>query len=149
MLDAVFLAMFLVLPVMGYSIYIVRYRANYALHKKLQLALGAVLAVAVTLFEVDVRLNDWRPRAELSPFYREEWSQGLVNWSLWIHLVFAVTTALLWIFVIVQALRKIPSPPGPSAYSAPHRLWARLAAIDMTLTAITGWVFYYLAFVAT
>ena len=149
MLDVVFLAMFFVLPVMGFSIYIVRYRANYALHKKLQLALGGVLAVAVTLFEVDVRLNDWRPRALVSPFYSDQWTQGLVNWSLWIHLVFAISTALLWGFVIIQALRKIPSPPGPCGYSASHIRWAKLAALDMVFTTITGWGFYGLAFVAS
>ncbi len=71
-----------------------------------------------------------------------------MNPLLAIHLVFAVSTALLWIYVIVQALRKIPNPPAPCAYSPTHKRWARLAAADMTLTALTGWTFYYLAFVA-
>ena len=33
----------------------------------------------------------------------------------------AVTTAVLWIVVIVQALRKFPSPPVPNQYSASGR----------------------------
>ena len=38
--------------------------------------------------------------------------------------------------------------PGPNAHSPRHRVMARLAAIDLVLTAITGTVFYWLAFVA-
>ncbi len=50
MLDVVFLAMFVVLPVLGFSIYLVRAKKNYLWHKRIQLALGAVLAVAVAAF---------------------------------------------------------------------------------------------------
>ena len=71
------------------------------------------------------------------------WSAG----QLGVHLVFAVSTLLLWPITIVQALRRFPRPPGPSAYSPTHRAWARLAAASMFMTAVTGWVFYYLAFV--
>ena len=48
MLDVVFLAMFVVVPVMLYSIYLVRYRRRYRLHKRLQLGLGLILLMAVT-----------------------------------------------------------------------------------------------------
>jgi uncharacterized membrane protein YozB (DUF420 family) len=149
MLDVVFLAMFAVLPVMGWSIYLVKFERRYALHKRLQLAIGAALAVAVTLFEIDVRLNDWRPRAIDSPYYNANMLRGWVNWSLWIHLFFAITTVVLWVFVIVQALRKFPKPPRPNEYSSRHNFWAKMAAIDMAMTSVTGWTFYYLAFVAT
>lgn len=144
MLDVVFLAMFIVLPVLIASIYLVRYQQRYLLHKRLQVGLGAVLLVAVTLFEVDIRVHGWRDRAVESPHY----ATGLVQTSLGVHLVFAVTTSVLWIVVIVQALRKFPSPPVPNEYSGRHCFWARLAALDMGLTAVTGWIFYWLAFVA-
>ncbi len=65
------------------------------------------------------------------------------------HLVRSVSTALVWLFVVIGALRNIPKPPGPSAYSERHQFWARIAAVDMALTAMTGWAFYWLAFVAT
>jgi hypothetical protein len=55
----------------------------------------------------------------------------------------------VWIVVIVQALRKYPSPPTPNKHSHDHKKGGWLAVILMTLTAVTGWVFYYLAFVAT
>ncbi|HUY32537.1 MAG TPA: DUF420 domain-containing protein [Pirellulales bacterium] len=143
MLDVVFVAMFVVVPVLGWSVWLVKFRRNFALHKRVQFALGLVLLVAVGLFEADMRINGWRPRAEPSRYY-ETW----VDHALRIHLVFAVTTALLWVFVIVQALRRFPSPPVPNEYSPRHQFWAKLAAVDMFLTAVTGWVFYWLAFVA-
>ena len=145
MMDLVFLAMFAVLPVLAWSIYQVKYRRRFALHKAVQLTLGAVLLVAVAAFEIDVRfISGWEERARPSPFYAS-W----VYPSLYVHLVFSVSTAPLWIFVIVQALRKIPNPPGPSAYSRRHVFWGKLAALDMLLTSLTGWVFYWFAFGAT
>ena len=50
--------------------------------------------------------------------------------------------------MIIQALRKFPSPPKPGPHSAAHKRWAWLATIAMVGTAVTGWAFYYLAFVA-
>ena len=167
MLDIVFLAMFAVLPILGASIYLVKYRRRYALHKRIQLILGFVLLAAVALFEIDMRfISGWQERAAESPYYKpieaphailstlylkvlnRPQVEGWVFTSLGIHLFFAVTTTLLWTVVIVQALRKIPNPPAPSAHSAAHMFWARIAAVDMALTAFTGWIFYYLAFVA-
>jgi putative membrane protein len=145
MLDVVFVAMFVVLPVMGWSIWQVRYRRRYLLHKRVQLTLGIVLLATVTLFEIDMRTSDWSVRAQASPYY----SSGIVEISLWIHLFFAVPTAVLWVYVIVQALRRFPSVPLPGAHSRQHLFWGRLAALEMTLTAVTGWIFYWLAFVAT
>ena len=145
MLDFVFAAMFLVVAVMGVSIYLVRYRRAYQLHKILQIALGVILLGAVTAFEIDMRFfTNWRTLAEPSPYYASGW----VIASLWIHLAFAIPTPFLWAYVIVQALRKFPSPPIPAAHSRQHILWARWSAAGMLLTAVTGWIFYWLAFVA-
>jgi uncharacterized membrane protein YozB (DUF420 family) len=148
MLDIVFVAMFAVVPLLGYSVYLVKYRRKYTLHKRIQLVLGAVLLVTVALFELDMRLNGWRDRARPSPYYGSDDAHGWVWYALSIHLVFAVTTAALWIAVIAQALRRFPNPPLPSEHSVWHRRWGKLAAVDMALTALTGWIFYWLAFVA-
>ena len=144
MLDVVFLAMFAVIPLMGVAIYLVKFRRLYTWHKRIQLALGVVLLLAITAFEVDMQfISGWRERARESPYF-DNW----VFYSLYIHLVFAVSTALLWVFVIVQALRKIPVPAGPSKYSGAHAFWGKLAAADMFMTSLTGWIFYGLAFAA-
>lgn len=166
MLDVVFLAMFAVLPVLGWSIWLVRVRRKYLWHKRIQLALAAVLGLTVLVFEVDIRLHGWRERAAASPYYQpvtdpgpiseflfvrllgRSDAPGLVQVSLAVHLVFAVTTALLWIAVVTAALRRFPVPPEPAPHSRRHRLWGWLAAVDLALTSVTGWAFYYLAFVA-
>ena len=149
MLDIVFLAMFAVLPVLAVSIALVK-RTHFAWHKTLQLILGSVLLLAVVAFEIDMRMTGWEARAIPSPYFEAaaKWScpAGI---SLIIHLFFAVPTTLLWIFVIVMALRRFASPPRPNSYSAAHKFWAWLATVEMVGTAITGWIFYYLAFIAT
>ncbi len=147
MLDVVFLAMFAIIPVMGWSIYLVKYRRNYTLHKQIQITLGMVLLVAVTAFEIDMRFfTDWEALAAPSRFYTTSESWNWVWYSLVIHLLFAIPTTFLWVFVIVQAIRKFPRPPHPNEYSPRHLFWAKLAAFEMLMTAVTGWVFYVLAF---
>ena len=151
MLDVVFLAMFVVVPVLLVSIYLVKQRRQYALHKKLQITMAAVLLVAVTLFEVDLQLfTEWELLAKPSPYFDAEnkWSCPAGR-ALLVHLTFAVPTLILWIVVVTLALRNFKSPPQPGPHSRLHRRLGWLAAIGMTLTAVTGWTFYWLAFVAT
>lgn len=145
MLDIVFLAMFLVIPAMAWGIALARFRKQFTLHKRVQLAVTVVLLLAVGAFEIDMQfVSGWRDRAAPSPY----WSQGVMT-SLYVHLVFAVSTFFLLLYVVIGALRNIPTPAAPSVYSRRHIFWGRLAAIDLTLTAVTGWVFYWLAFVAS
>ena len=148
MLDVVFLAMFVIVPVLGWSIYLVRVKRKYQLHKRIQMGLALLLLFAVTLFELEMRFFGWRHRAEASPYYDSDLSVGLVNWTLWVHLLFAISTFLLWTYVVVQAMRKSPMPPADVDVVRKHRFWGKLAAVDMGLTAVTGCTFYYLAFVA-
>jgi putative membrane protein len=148
MLDVVVLAMAVLVPALGFSVYLVKYRRRYALHKTIQLTLGVVLLVTVAAFESEMRFHGWRHRAAASPYGGNEGSVDWVSTVLAIHLIFSVTAALLWFVVIVRALRNFPALPQPGPHSAWHRRFATLAAIDMVCTAVTGWVFYWLAFVA-
>jgi hypothetical protein len=149
MLDVVFLAMFLVVPLLAWSIYQAKFRRRYTLHKRMQLGMGLVLLVAVALFELDAQyFSPWELRAKQSPYYSSDIWSSTVHHVLWFHLMFAVTTPLLWIYVTVTALRRFPNPPRPAEHSASHRFWGWLAAWDMVGTGVTGWVFYWLAFVA-
>jgi putative membrane protein len=148
MLDVVTLAMVAILPVLGWSIWQVRYRRRYALHKKVQLTLAIVLLVAVALFEADMRVNGWRDRAAASAYGGHDGSTDWVSVSLGVHLCFAVSTAVLWAFVIVRALRNFSQPPVPGPHSRWHRTCGYCAATDLACTAVTGWIFYLLAFVA-
>ncbi len=143
MLDFVSLAMVAILPTLTYSIYLVRVKKAYAIHRRVQLAIGAVLAVAVLLFELELRLSGWRHLATPSPYY-----DTILFPFLAVHLLFAISTSLLWIITIYTAIKYIPDPPGPCAYSRQHKRLGWAAAIGMYCTSITGWTFYWLAFVA-
>lgn len=144
MLDMVFVAMFVVIAIMLWSIYQVRYRKRYLLHKRTQIGLAGLLLVVVAAFEVDMRMHGWESRAagEIGGS-----ASSLVWRVLYLHLAFAITTVLIWPVVIVSALRNFPTEPAPSTHSRSHIFWARLAALDMLLTSISGWWFYYVAFV--
>ena len=142
-MDVVLVGLLATLPVLAASIAAARAR-KYATHKSLQLAIVAALVAAIVVFEVDIRLfSDWKLRAAASPF----WPAGVL-WSLGIHLVFAVSTLVLWTWVVWEALRRFPSPPVPGSHGPRHRRMARLAALDLLATAVTGVIFYWLAFVS-
>jgi len=147
-LDLVVSGMVAFLPLLALSVWLVKYRRRYALHKKLQITLAALLFVAVAAFEFEMRTSGWQDRARASPYFSADWRQSPVMISLGIHLCFAVSTALLWLAVTIRALRNFPDPPQPNAHSRWHLFWGKMAAIDMFCTAITGWIFYWLAFVA-
>ncbi|MFM1902345.1 MAG: hypothetical protein RLZZ440_245 [Planctomycetota bacterium] len=142
-MDVVLVGLVALLPVLAWSVQAVR-GGRFELHKRLQLFIVAALAVAILVFEVDVRLiSDWKLRARPSPYW-----PGGVLWALGIHLVFAVSTFVLWTWVVWEAVTRFPNPPRPAEHGPRHRRMARLAALDLLMTAVTGVIFYWLAFVA-
>jgi len=148
-MDLVLVGLIALLPVLAVSILAVR-RRHYILHRRLQLFIVAALASALVVFEIDVRLlSDWRvrARAEWLPEGNPWWPAG-VGTALAVHLVFAVSSFVLLAWVTWEAWTRFPRPPSPGTHGPRHRRLARLAAIDLVLTAITGGVFYWLAFVA-
>jgi hypothetical protein len=145
MFDFVVIAMTGVLPVLTWSLYIVKYQRNYALHKRLQVGLGGVLLVAVLLFELDIRLDpSWWDRARQSPYF----TNGILRPFLWFHLFCAVSTTVLWAVTLPLAMLRFPNPPRPGSHSRLHLRLAKLSAIGMYVTGLTGWTFYWMAFVA-
>ena len=152
MLDVVVCALVLVVPVLAYSIWLVRYRQRYLLHRNLQLTLGIVLLVTVAAFEVDLQLvhGGWENVVNHDPAAPRLTGESLeaVRRVLWIHLVFAISTPVLWGATIWLALKRFPNPPVPGSHSQLHKTLGWLSTIDITLTAVTGLWFYYVAFVA-
>jgi len=143
MMDFVVVAMFAILPILSWSIYLVKVKRNYELHRKVQAVLGFTLLITVSLFEVDVRVNGWRHLALPSPYY-----YSILFPFLGIHLFFAISTSLLWTVTLWSAWKQFPYPTGPGPYSMKHKKLAWLATGGMFMTSITGWTFYYLAFIA-
>jgi putative membrane protein len=150
-MDIVLVGLITLLPLLGWSIGLAR-RGAYATHKRLQLFIAVVLLAAIVAFEIDVRLvSDWKLRAAGGVVWGgrpNPWWPAGVMVALGIHLVFAISTLVLWVWVLWEALARFPTPPAPGGHGPRHRGMARLAAIDLLLTAITGSVFYWLAFVA-
>jgi uncharacterized membrane protein YozB (DUF420 family) len=150
-MDVVLVGLVALLPVLAWSIALVR-RGRYLAHKRLQLFIVAALLAAILVFEIDVRLlSDWKARAAGGPPWgveRNAWWPVGVFVALGIHLVFAISTLVLWAWLVWEALTRFPAPPVPNAHGPRHRFMARLAAADLVLTAVTGTVFYWLAFVA-
>ncbi len=142
-MDVVVVGLIALLPVLGWSILQAR-AGRYALHKRLQVFIISALLAAILVFEIDVRLvSDWKARAAVSP-----WWPGGVLTALGIHLIFSVSTLVLLAWVTWEALTRFPVPPTPGPHGPRHRLMARVAALDLVLTALTGAIFYWLAFVS-
>lgn len=142
MMDLVVVAMAAVIPALIVGIRLAK-AGRLRAHKAVNGITALVLILAVVGFEIDVRVNGWREAAMPSPYY-ETW----VFPVLYVHLVFAVSSLGLLIATLVGAWRGFPDPPAPAAHSRRHRLLGKLTFIDLCCTTVTGWLFYYLAFVA-
>ena len=148
MLDVVVCALVLVVPVLLYSIYLVKYRRQYLWHRRLQTGLGVALLVTVCLFEIDMRLHGgWQAILKQRSVQLTEEQLRWVTQILLVHLVFAVSAVILWAVTLAHGWRCIPRPPQPSPHSGRHKLLGWLATLTLTMTSITGLVFYYYAFV--
>jgi len=147
MLDVVVCALVLVVPLLFYSIYLVKFRREFLWHRNLQLTLGAALLVTVCLFELDMRLQGgWLTILKNRPVPLSETHLTLVGQILAVHVCFAISAVFSWIATMTHGLRNIPYPPGPSSHSARHKTLGWLSTITLTLTSVTGLIFYYYAF---
>ncbi len=142
--DLLIIILTLILPILSYSIYVVKVKQNYRLHKKLQIFISILLLITILVFEVDVRLNGWIHLAKKSPYY------NTILWPvLYIHLILAISVTILWILVFTRAIRRIKLPPDLDHKEIKfHKKFASLASIGLYLATLTGILFYYFAFLA-
>ncbi|HNC95757.1 MAG TPA: DUF420 domain-containing protein [Myxococcota bacterium] len=143
LIDLVVLSLVVVVPLLGLSWWKVRQKA-WLFHRNLMLGLSGVLAVAVTLFELDLKAH-----GGIFELTRESRFAGtdFLYASIYIHTFFSISTAMLWLSLIVVSLRRFASPPAPNTFSRMHRIWGRIAMIDMLLTGITGVELYVVGLV--
>ena len=149
MLDVVVCALVLVVPAIIYSLYLVKVKQRFSAHRNMQLGLAAVLLVAVGAFEVDMQLvqGGWQKVVAKREVPLDAEQLAAVRQVLWIHLVFAISSPLLWAVTIVLALKRMPKPPVPGPHSALHKKLGWASTLDLVLTSVTGLWFYYVAFV--
>ena len=150
MLDVVVCALVLIVPLLAYSIYLVKGPGNYRRHKNLQIVLAGLLLVTVFAFEFDVQWmhGGWEKIvARRQPTLSAE-QLAFVRNLLLVHLVFALSTPVLWTVTLVLALKRYPNPPMPGRHSPLHKKLGWLSTVDLTLTSVTGLLWYYYAFVA-
>jgi putative membrane protein len=150
MLDFVVCALVLVVPLLLYSLWLVKVRRRYLAHKRLQIALGLILLTAVTAFEVDVQIvhGGWENIVAQQQLDQTQLAAKISSARPWllVHLLFAVTTPVLWAVTMTLALRRFGRNPVPGPHSRLHATLGWASTIDITLTSITGLLFYYVAF---
>lgn len=150
MLDFVVCALVLVVPLLLYSLWLVKVRRQYLAHKRLQIALGLILLAAVTAFEVDVQIvhGGWENIVAQQQLDETQLAAKISSARPWllVHLLFAVTTPVLWAITMTLALRRFGRNSVPGPHSRLHATLGWASTIDITLTSITGLLFYYVAF---
>lgn len=150
MLDFVVVALVAVVPVILWSLYVVKVQRNYALHRLLQIALGVILLVTVVAFEVDMRMQGGWERIinkDLASPRRSPDEIATIRQFLYVHLLFAISTPFLWGTTLALALKRFSAPPLPGPHSRLHKTLGWLSTVDLVLTSATGLAFYYIAFV--
>ncbi|MCA9064849.1 MAG: DUF420 domain-containing protein [Planctomycetaceae bacterium] len=151
MLDFVVCALVIVVPLLLISLFQVRYRRAFETHRKMQLLLAIILLAAVGAFEVDLQLihGGWENIVAKQGLEGDALATRVdqIRPWLWFHLMFAITTPVLWIATIIAALRNFGRPAAPGAHSRVHRMLGWASTVDITLTSVTGLIFYYVAFV--
>ncbi|MDP1561903.1 MAG: DUF420 domain-containing protein [Pirellulaceae bacterium] len=142
MLDVVFIAMFAIIPVLLFSVALVK-RKKFRWHRNLQVGTALVLLLAVIAFEVDMRfVTDWQALAKESMLYSACYP------LLYLHLLFAIPTPIMWGVIIFGALRNFDQDFRAPNYRDRHRVLGWFGIGLMLGTAITGIIFYAAAFIA-
>ncbi len=134
LMDVVMVALVAVVPIVLYNWHLAR-AGRYPRHEALQVALAALLAVVVGLFEYNLRLQGGIFAATAASRYA---GTTTLNRWIYVHTFFAITTLLVWVALITLSLRRFPSPPAPNGFSAAHRRWGRIGMVWMLLAGLTS-----------
>ena len=71
---------------------------------------------------------------------------AFLNFSIYFHTFLAITTALIWIWLVIASWLKFPNPPRPARFSKTHKRWGKIDMVDMILTGVTGLQLYIFGF---
>ncbi|WP_101760160.1 DUF420 domain-containing protein [Oceanicoccus sp. KOV_DT_Chl] len=142
LMDLVILAFFIILPALLFSWHKVR-NQDYVTHKKVQLSLASILAVAVVLFEADLKLSGGIFELTKASSYN---GTTLLNSLIYGHTLVAILTTLIWIVLIILSLKKFDKPPAPNHFSKTHKRWGTLGMLSMIATGTSAFPLYYYGF---
>lgn len=141
-LDAVICSLALVLPLMLFSYLQVR-KGNYVVHRNVQTGLGLVLFVVILVFEGNLKYSGGIFKLTQGSGFA---GTPVLDASIYTHMVFSISTAVLWVLLIPLSLIRF-RPPQPGSFSRVHVILGRIGMIDMLLTGITAIVLYLVGFV--
>lgn len=142
LIDVVILSFIIIVPVLAWSWQQVRAR-KYQNHRNIQLTLGITLAIAVTLFEVDLRLS-----GGIFELTKNSSVAGTALLNFWIygHMLVSILTSLIWVILIPLSLYRFDNPAKPNSFSAAHKFLGRTGMITMILTGLSAIPLYYYGF---
>lgn len=144
LMDIVVVSMFIILPLLWYSVQKVRKDRNYRLHKNIQLTMFSILFVVVVLFEYDMKVNGGIFEMVKGSAYEGTF---FLNFIIYFHVFLSITISLIWIILIILSLKKFGKNPRPGKFSKTHRFWGKIGMSDMALTCVTGMLVYIYGFV--
>ncbi len=123
---------FMLIVAIGYA-----QKGKYDVHKWLQIVLFVVVNVLVIALEVDIRIGGLDEVIAKSPYYG---STELLSVFI-IHLIVAVSSTLLWFWLIVVSSKRYPVH-----FTFAHKKYGRIVFVDIVLTMLTGWGLYAMVF---
>ncbi len=123
---------FMLIVAIGYA-----QKGKYDVHKWLQIVLFVVVNVLVIALEVDIRIGGLDEVIAKSPYYG---STELLSIFI-IHLIFAVSSTLLWFWLIIVSTKRYPVH-----FTFAHKKYGKIVFVDIVLTMLTGWGLYAMVF---
>ena len=142
LMDIVVLSFLFILPLLVISWRAARQR-EYSKHRFIQVSLLLILAVAVGLFEADLKLSGGIFELTAASSYA---GTGLLNGLIYGHTLVAISSALVWVVLAFVSLRKFPNPPASNAFGPTHKRWGKIGMLLMMASGLSAIPLYYLGF---
>ena len=142
MMDIVIVAFMIIMPILFVSWRKARAN-NYATHSKIQIGLSIVLAIAVILFETDLKLSGGMAELTKDSVY---FDTNTLNYWMWGHTLVAIITTLLWIVLMTLSIKKFKLPPKTNAFRNVHRPLGFTTMAFMYATGLSSFPLYYYGF---
>ncbi|MCH9813003.1 MAG: DUF420 domain-containing protein [Epsilonproteobacteria bacterium] len=114
-------------------------KGMYTLHRNLQILLFIVVVGLVVALEYDIQFGGLAEISKMTPFK----DSVALLFVFAIHLFFAITSFGGWLWLLIKSSKRYPKH-----FEFNHKKWGKLIFADVVLTAITGWILYWMTFAA-